>query len=513
MTVRPRHLAAAAYVLTEAFAWYVVLHVAGTAIAREAFRTLVRGLPHAGGGTIDANHVERALQIARAGAEAAGGPPLLVVIGAAVGAYLFMRWVRQAGVPIELAAPLGVAATLIAFHVLLHLTAAGDLRIWESSAIVSLVAGGSGASGSIDATSFIARPDPRRVRYAADIWVSMGLFLLWVRFLIAGRGEVHYDRALRSFGIGFGALLVAAFFGGVLADVEVSGLIIVYFVLGIVTLALAHAARTAASEEITGRNAPWLMSMVVTVGTLAGLAMLLGLLALLHLDRVFAPVVAFVLDLIGKVLVLVLTPILYVIRAVMEFLLGQADPAMAARLRDLGQEITRPPAGEHQQLIPDWAWTGLKTLVLGAVGWVVYRVARLLFRRVRRAITVEGYAEIREAAGGSGGGSLLSGLFRRRRTESGFSGGWLRRHAVYRLYARVVGDARERGLERRPGDTPIEFARAAGSQFGAPAFRPIGEAFDGARYGRHFPEATTIDGLERELGMWEREHPAGGARP
>lgn len=513
MTVRPRHLATAAYLLTEAFAWYVVLHVAGTAIAREAFGALVEEIPRAGGGAIDAERIQRALLVARAGLEAAGGPSLLIVLGAAITAYLFMRWVRHAGIPIEIAAPLGVATTLIAFHVLLHLTVARDLRIWESSAIVALVAGGASGSGPLDTAGFIARPDAMRVRYAADLWVSVGLFVLWIRFLIAGRGEVHYDRALRSFGIGFGALLVTAFFGGVLANVEVSGLIIVYFVLGIVTLALAHAARTAASEEITGRNAPWLVSVVATVGTLVGLALLLGLLALLDLDRFFAPVVAFVLNILGKIFVFVLTPFLWAIHAVREFLLGQADPATAARLRDLGQEITRPPAGEDRQFIPDWAWTGLKTIVLAALVWAVYRIARLLFQRVRRVTLVEGYAETREAAGASGGGNLLSGLFRRRRTESGFAGDWLRRHAVYRLYARMVSDAHARGLERRPGDTPIEFARAAGGRFSAPAFRPIGEAFDGARYGRHFPDDAAIEGLERELGTWEREHPAGGGRP
>jgi hypothetical protein len=86
---------------------------------------------------------------------------------------------------------------------------------------------------------------------------------------------------------------------------------------------------------------------------------------------------------------------------------------------------------------------------------------------------------------------------------------------VYRLYARLVNDARERGVERGQGDTPIEFAERAGTRLRAPPFAGIGVAFDRARYGRHYPSKESVDSLERALRDWERADPAsrGGGTP
>ncbi len=512
MRLHPYQLASASYLLMEAFAWYVVLHVVGTAVAREAFGMLVRDLQRGSADLLDPDRVQRALVIARAGLESASGPSVLLVLTAALGAFLFMRWIRQIGLPIEFAAPIGIIVTIVAFHVLLHVAVAHDLRIWESSAIIQLVSGDARGSEAIDVTAFLARPDPASVRYAADIWVAMGLILMWFRFMVAGRGEVDYDRALRSFGAGFGALLATAFFGGMLAGVQISGLIIVYFVLGIITLALAHAARTAGTDAITSRSTPWLASLVVTVSALAALALLLGLLALLDLGRLFAPAVSFLLDIIGTVVVWVLSPVIWVLRVIIVYLLGRADFSLLDRLRDLDQEIVRPASTREGPLIPPWIFSVFQSLVLAGAIWLVYRVGRVLFRRVHRMSAAVGYAELREGAGAWSGGSLLGGLFRGRRPASGFDGSWLRQQPVYRLYARLVGDARQRGLERALGDTPIEFARDVGGRLHAPPFGPIGEAFDRARYGRHFPEASDLDTLEAALSAWERDHPAGGRR-
>ena len=108
MRLHPYQLASASYLLMEAFAWYVVLHVVGTAVAREAFGMLVRDLQRGSADLVDPDRVQRALVIARAGLESASGPSVLLVLTAALGAFLFMRWIRQIGLPIEFAAPIGI---------------------------------------------------------------------------------------------------------------------------------------------------------------------------------------------------------------------------------------------------------------------------------------------------------------------------------------------------------------------------------------------------------------------
>jgi hypothetical protein len=72
----------------------------------------------------------------------------------------------------------------------------------------------------------------------------------------------------------------------------------------------------------------------------------------------------------------------------------------------------------------------------------------------------------------------------------------------------MLSDAHQRGVERRPGQTALEFGRDAGGRLAAPPFPAIARAFDEERYGRHPVSSDDLAVLERELEAWEREQPA-----
>jgi hypothetical protein len=247
-----------------------------------------------------------------------------------------------------------------------------------------------------------------------------------------------------------------------------------------------------------------------TLGAIVVAALIFALLAMFDVQRAFDPIFNFVLAVIGKVMFVILTPIFWIVNWLLEHIFGRGIPMPQAlqRIREEGVPQQKDSSGHF---IPTWALQAIRVLVVAGAVWLLYRASRLLFDLTRRGRTSEQRDEVRTSTGGGGGlGSLLQGLFGGR-SHGTLSGDWLRRHAVYRLYARLVSDAHERGIERGQGDTPIEFAEHAGGRLDAPPFGGIGLAFDRARYGRHYPSKESVDSLERALREWERHHQAGGA--
>ena len=509
LMLRTRNVALGLFVLMEGFAWYVGMRALASNITRDAFRVLEGDIARVTIGAGEGTRVERALAIARdATLNAVAGPPLLVVLAGALGALLLVRLISKMEMPLPLAAAVGVAASLIAFQVLLHVSATGDLRVWEASGLVGLLGAGGAYAAHVTGATFIDNPDPSRVVRESLAVMTPGLLFLWVRFLVAGRGPMTYERVLRSFSIGFALLLVIAAYTHIGSGVQALWLVIAYFILGVLALAVAHTARSSAAEGTAGRTAPWLLSLAVTLAAITGIALLIGMLALLDVQRAFQPVVGAALDLLGRVALLALLPFAYVMQWILELIFGGRTlnlDQFARNLQALQENLN--PQGEGKSL-PSWLTNGTRAVVSLTAIWLLYRVGRVLFTRIRRSTRTEQYEEARLVVGESAPrGGLFDGLFRGRRGVPAGSSEWLRRHPIYALFGRVVGTANERGLQRRPGETPVEFARHAYARFEAPPFEPIALAFDRARYGRHFPEAEAVSVLEHEFTEWERTHP------
>ncbi len=511
MSLRVTHAAVAISVLTEAFAWWIALRALGSAWARDGFSVLAEKLGRAG--TLgDEARVNNAIAIARdASLHATGGPSFLIVVATAAVAFVCMRWAVQQRLPLPLMAALVTALSLLAFHVFLHVAVAGDWRIWESSAVIRMIGPGTAVFGErLEVATFLANPDPNRVIRESITVTVVGVMAVWLRFLIGGRMAFSHERVLSSFGLWFGILLVVAFLTNLTKGVNVLGFILVYFVLGALSLAVAHATRAQLEETSFRRTAPWLTSLAVTLGAVAGLGLLFGLLTFIDAGFLFEPVVDGVVWIVSRLAFLILYPFAVVMTWIFEAIFQGRTIDLDTLTRTLGQ--MEPPESQGlSQLVPNWVSTSFRMLALLIATWLLYRLASAILGARRRSMASEDYVELRSVAPTADAPNIFGGLFRRRGNDANATA-WLRRHAIYALFGRVVQDAHARGLQRAVSDTPIEFGGVAASRLAAPPFEPIARAFDQSRYGRHYPEAAEVEALERDLAAWEREHPTNGER-
>jgi hypothetical protein len=500
-----REAAVAALVVMEATAWFIALRAFATGVERGAFRTLADEVERDLSAQLerDPERARDALAVAtRLGEQAIGGPSWLLVLVTALGAFVLVRAISRLRLPGVLAAGVGVAASLVALHVVVHLALSGDLWVWQGDGLGGLAdRDRSPFGGQVDGASFVANPDPARVERAASAVTVAGLFVVWARFLVAGRGVVTYERVLRSFGLGFIGALLAAFVASAGSGLDVTGWVLAYFVSGVAALAVVHAARTGGDGDLLRREVPWLASVAATLGAVALAAVVFGLLGALDAGRVFRPLADGLLLLVGRLLMLLIAPVFIAIDWLLHLVLGDPPP-FRERVTQLADDTVRRERDGGLPL-PGWALDAVRAVLIALALWATYRVSRVLFQWVRRGGSGEEYTELRTSGGAPGGGLGLGALFRGRRGVGG-GGEWLRLHAVYELFARTVRLARERGIERAAGETPLEFGREAGARLEAPPFVPIARAFDAARYGRHFPADADLARWGAALDEWER---------
>jgi hypothetical protein len=264
------------------------------------------------------------------------------------------------------------------------------------------------------------------------------------------------------------------------------------------------------STEEDGRTAPWAISVSATLLTLLISALVLGLLAFLDAGRAAVMIAGGIGWVIGWVLVIILTPIFWVLETIIRLLLPEGMQDMFQNFGEGGFDPNREPLGEQSEdgvNVPAWLIDGLKIIALSTLTYLSFRFARMILQR-RMGDGDAGYDEARSRGQEATGlGGLLKNLVPRGGRRGG-GGDWTRRHPSYRLFARSVLDAQERGFRRRPGETPLEFAATGGRVLEAPVFEPIAEVFDRVRYGKHDASREEVASLHQELVMWETAHPA-----
>ena len=506
-------LAAFFFLAAEALLWFVVLRSFATALERNAFRDVSREILFgiADGDFLQPDRANDARLIAeQAGESAIGGPSLLLIVAIAVGAYALMRVLAMSKLPASSRAAAGLLVSIVAlgFALQLALADAGLLggAPWDDGILADLRGeGASTFSGAIDPQGFVADPNPERVRGASRAVTVGGIVLIWLRFLFAGRSPVNFERSLRSFGVGFAVAVAAAFIAAASGADVVGWLVLPYFLLGALSLATAHAARAPEDDTAAHRDAPWVFSVLGTIGALSAVMALFILLSLFEVQRLLEPIGTALLAVFAWVLIIVITPIFWVVEWVLGLIASDFDAQNVPA--EVGRALTDPEEGHEGRVrLPGWLGDVARALVVAVAIWIAYRVSRWLFSRAERT-SGEQYAEVRESEGGGGLASMLRSLVprpRRRRTEDAR---WLALNRAYRLFGRMLVAARDRGVERRPGQTVIEFGSVAGRRLDAPLFASIADAFDGLRYGRHEPMPERLDDLERRFADWERANP------
>jgi len=352
----------------------------------------------------------------------------------------------------------------------------------------------------------VADPDIRGPHGAALAVTFLGLLFTWFRFMIAGRATVDLDRMTRSFTVSFIVVLVALFFARIAEVDAASRLAVPQFVLGMLGLAIGNHERAVPASEAEARTTPWMTSVGGTITLLLLAAGGIATLSYLEVGQLLAAVGEVLLMIVEFVLVLIITPIYWLMERLFALLLGG---------RNIGENLPRFPGlmapedvgvdpDEDGLVVPGWIRDSLKFFAGVFVLWVMYRVGRLLVGARGRG---DGAVDETRAtsSGGAGVGRLLADLitFRRRRDPDR----WLTRHEVYRLFGRAVSVAHERGLAILPTETPEEFGRAAHRHLGADPVVDAALMFERARYGRHFAPSDDVARTSSALAAWDQANP------
>jgi hypothetical protein len=439
------------------------------------------------------------------------GPPYPVFLLAAIGGFLLVRLLARARITGAFSGLVIVIVTILALNVLLHLALAGDIAFWDSGGLARFLDHpGRYFAGSFDVEAFVADPELPASHGAALTASAVGVFGCWTRFMWLGRNSVGISNVLRSFTVGFALMIVAIVFARLEGIGSITVAAIPYFVLGVLTMAAAQAARATFGVEGVRKTTPWVISMVVTGVTLLAVGSLLGLLALLDAKSLLQVAGGIIGAIVEFLLLLILTPIFWIVEPILRFFfpdgLGGLFDIENAVFGEPGDDEVMPEENDPIFTIPSWFRPLMQFVGLSALLLVFFIAARRIVRR--RGDDSGEYEELRERMDGApkGVGSLLRNLL-------GRGGGrtrdreWLERHAIYRLFARAEYDTTERGLARFEGETPVEFTSLASRQFDEPLFARIGEEFDRARYGRHYADDDELRPLAEALQAWETANP------
>ena len=496
-----RPLAVGLYLLAEALLWFIVLRTFASSVERNRFEDLVRGIERGlrAGDFLEPDRAQNARAMAEIAADAAvGGAPIIVVLALAFAAFGLMRVLSMSDLPGAARAAAGVSGSILMLTVGIQVSLAEGAP-WEGGILTGIVS-------EVGVQEFVANPDVDRLRGVSRTVTVVGLTVLWLRFLFAGRGPVTFDRVLRSFGVGFAAVVVTTLFGHAAGADVAGGLVLPYFVIASLALATSHAARAPEDDTAVRRDAPWAISVVGTVGLLAAIALLFGLLMLIDAQRAFDPIGAAAAWLLTWVLIIILTPVAWFVEFVLGSLIGEVE------FQRVGMDIQEATTAEDEEVrdgvfrFPGWLPDAIRGFAVAVILVLLYRVGLFLFRRGRSG-SEEAYSEVRATSRSSGS---LASLFRRvvpRPRGGGETWEWLSRSRAYQLFARMLDDAHARGIDRSAGQTPIEFGADAGRRLQAPPFPDIAASFDRTRYGRHEPDDGDLDDLERRLDEWEEAHP------
>lgn len=513
MTRWQRNLLDVLYVLMESIPWFAMITAIATVGEQGYLGELSRELRFAAASNnlVDPDQARVVADaILEQSQTAAAGPALWAVAGAAFGGFWLMRGMVQLRLSGALGAIVLLLASVFGLNLLLHVTFAEDLLVWQNQGLANFidnpqeyVASGADLQAVVDRGGVV-------IGSATGIAVTAaGVTAVWLRFLYAGRRPVRFDHVLRSFGIGFAVLLGAL----VIARINNIGSLAIYsipyFMLGLLALAVANGERAALPAEGSKRVASWGVSVTATLGILGVVAAIFGLLAALDVGSALSILGGWIGAVVEWLLIIILTPIFWVLVPLLEFLIPDS---FAERLQDLQvpENLLEPEQlgegeAEDDFIFPRWPFDALKIAIFVGLVWLSYRVGRRLLTR-REAGEPDEFDEFRsDGGGGAGLGGLLRGLMRRGpRAEANR---WLRLRPIYGMYGRTVVDAEDRGLEKRQSETPLEYSAVSGTVLEAPVFREIAAAFDAARYGDHDPDPTELQRWAADLESWEAGHP------
>ena len=419
-----------------------------------------------------------------------GGKPTF--LGAAITVFAsfgISRGLQNSDLSLGLLRIWGVTLSLLVFYAIVRVDFYGDFRFWDLAWLDGLFTS-TEATLRDEATAVLGVP---------------ALFAFWMRGVLRGQQPISFDDVVRSFALGVVVVAFVATFAGAVDELPrgVDYVVVPYIGAGLLAIGLAHAARS--TDEFDRSFAPgWLLAV-------GGGVLVLGLFALLFVVVDFDTARTVIL-LIGRGIGFIFAGLFYIavwpVMKLVELSFGLiqwlANLWGGERPEEVG--LGEPPAAAPEEdqsgnVLPQWARTVTRVIVgAGLVTAFLVGVA-LLFSRFRKEqrpgeLKESTYTEGRLA---SDLGNLLGSVLGRLRPNARAGSG--EADPARRLYFDMLAAAAQRGVERRPVETPLEFSPRLERTFAPATPAEITRIFDDSRYGHLQAPQEEVRRLREE---WER---------
>lgn len=420
-----------------------------------------------------------------------GDRPTFIGVLAVVGlSFAISRGLQNSELSLGILRFWGVLLSFLLFYVVMRIDFFGDLRLWDFSFADDLF-NNTEASLRDEATAVIAIPV---------------LWAVWIRGILRGQQSITFDDVVRSFALGIIVVGFVALFAGIVDDMprEADFVAIPYVAVGLLAIGLAHTARAADQFERQFTNVWFVVA--------GGAVLVMGLFALLFVVIDFdtarsalATAGRGVGYVVAGIFYVVLLPVLWIIeqmfiamRWIQDLWGGEPFPPIEDEVGEIGPDPNREPGDSP---MPDWVGTAVRILVGGGLIAAAIAGTALLFSRFQRLKRPDGVRESTYQEGRLGAdlgdlwGNVL-GRFRRQGSQADAQA-----EPVRRLYFELLEAAAERGVERRPMETPLEMAPRFDRVFSSQTPSEITALFDEVRYGG--APASEAE-LKRLREAWER---------
>jgi hypothetical protein len=293
--------------------------------------------------------------------------------------------------------------------------------------------------------------------------------------------------------------IVEAFVGVVDAPATVGHVAVPYIAVGLLAIATTQAARGDGDAD-----RPFATTFLGVVGGVILVLTVLGLLFALADLGGLAHALGVAGEAIGAVVARLVYYILYPfilatilmfegLKAIWTAIYGDRPPIEIER----GETPTPLNAEQEPADVPGWFNWLLRVFIGGPIVAAVLGGLWFLFAKYAKRAESEEQKESTYAEGRLGAdlGDLLGNLVRRFRPGASRDA-----DPVRRLYFDMLHTAADRNMERRPNETPLEFAPRLDEALAASAPSHITAAFDDVRYGALTRDRAEVDRLRAE---WE----------
>ncbi len=435
-----------------------------------------------------------------------GKPSFLGVCAVVFFSFAISRGLQATDISLGVLKAWGTMLSLLLFYAIVRVDFFDNWRFWDFGWANGLF---NDTANTIDA------------QLSAAFGVPI-LAFFWARGINRGQSPLQFENVISSFGIGILIIAFIELFQGQVQDSPgtVGRIAVPYVAFGLFAIGLAHSARAQ-----TGQGRPFSRSLLTAIGVsiaaLAVAAAIVGLFDLVTSYDAARSTGSWLADTGGAVANVVLWPlekladgIFSVLVWLRDLILGKPQPPVADQNTGEGttciqafmeqgktlQEATDKCTPQPHSL-PEWVRTLIRFIVAVPFMGIGLLLISQIFGRFRKRRPAGELKESSYQQGrlGTDLSNLLQNLMGRLRPNIHIGGEHL--DAARRLYYEVVDDGERHGVNRKPHETPNEFAPALDQTFRGAVPTRITTAFDDARYGAHPPPDAEVKRLRAE---WER---------